>query len=238
MEYSKLGSNQALVEFLNQQGIPALPPEQAEADMRHWWEREHIERMAEAAIFNGYFFLAVAKVGLSLHVFNGQSDWYNTVRVWKSDVSETDFLQDLKSIFFSDDIYSINSHVWTCVRETRFDFEWQRTIGDVPNIGQMSPELKPAIFKVEESLAEPPKSKEFKQATIDLIDLFAGDQARSPADHLIMQRYFPPSKYERWSLPAGQKSLLREIGESFRGNQPPTKKQLHLLMRKARALPD
>ena len=97
-----------LLEFLNQNEIPAIPSAQAEPGMLHWWEFERIERVTDVAILEGYFFLAVTEQGFSLHVYNGQSDWYNYVRVWQADVSESKFLQDLKSIIFSDDIYSFD----------------------------------------------------------------------------------------------------------------------------------
>jgi hypothetical protein len=238
MDHSRLRDNNVLIEFLNQNGIPAVPSINANPGMLHWWEFEKIERITDAAIFEGYFFLAVTEQGFSLHVFNGESDWYNYVRVWKADIPETQFLQDLKSIIFADNIYSFDSYVWFCVRETYFDFEWRRTTSDIQNIKQISPELRSGIFKFEESLVETPQVRELQQSIKNLIRLLTQDDVRNPVNCLIMQRYFPPPKYENSRLPAEVKSLLREIGESFDGGNFPTKKALDNLIQKAEDLHD
>lgn len=238
MDHSRLRNNNALVEFLNQNGIPAIPSANANPGMLHWWKFEKIERITDAAILEGYFFLAVTEQGFNLHVFNAESDWYNYVRVWKADVSETDFLQDLKSIIFSDDVYSFDSYVWSCVRKTYFDFEWQRTISDIQNVEQMSPELKLHIFEVGESVVETSKLKQLKQSVINLLELLTRDNAHNIVNCLIMQRYFPPSRYERWDLPVEFKSVLREIGEAFSESSIPTTKELGALIQKAKDLRD
>ena len=109
MEHSKFKDRDTFIDFLKQNGIPATPPNKADSVMLHWWEFEEIERFTDVAILNGYFFLAVIEQGFSLHVFDGYSNWYNYVHVWKSDeVSETEFLIDLKSII-SNDIYSTSA---------------------------------------------------------------------------------------------------------------------------------
>jgi hypothetical protein len=236
MEQSKFRDENILVEFLNQNGIPAIPSTKADSGMLHWWEFEKIARITDVAIFEGYFFLAVIEQGFSLHVYNARNHWYNYVRVWNSDVSETAFLQDLKSIIFSDDIYSFDSHVWYCVRETYFDFEWQRIISDTHNAEQVSPNLKSHIFDFHEGFVENPQTKVLKQAILHLLVLFTKDAVRNSANGLIMQEYFPPSKYERWNLPDEFKFLLREIGESFAGNKTPTIKELDNLIEKAKGL--
>ena len=236
MEHSKFTNNGALLEFLNQNGIPAIPSIKADSGMLHWWEFEKIARITDVAIFEGYFFLAVTEQGFSLHVYNGRSDWFNYVRVWQSDVSETNFLQDLKSIIFSDDIYSFDSHVWRCVREMYFEFEWQRETNDIQNVEQISLELKSHIFKFHEGLVETPKPKVVKQAAIDLLALLTQDNLRNPANGLVMQKYFPPLKYERWNLPDEFKLLLRDVGESFGGSELPTVKELNGLIEKAKDL--
>ena len=238
MDHSRLRDNNILVEFLNQNGVPAVPSVNADPGMLHWWEFEKIERITDVAIFEGYFFLAVTEQGFSLHVYDGQNDWYNYVRVWTADVSETKFLQDLKSIVFSDDIYSFDSYVWFCVRETYFDFEWQRTISDIQNIEQILPELKSNIFKFEEGFVETPSVRKLQQSLVNLLKLFTQDDVRNPVNCMIMQRYFPPSKYEKWGLPAEFKSLLREIGESFDGSNSPAQKALNNLIQKAEDLHD
>ena len=238
MEHSKFRNDNALIEFLNQNGIPAIASAKAHSGLLHWWEFEKIDRITDVAIFEGYFFLAVTEQGFSLHVHNGQNDWYNYVRVWNSDVSETDFLQDLKNIIFSDDVYSFDSYVWLCVRETYFEFEWQRTISDIQNLEKISPELKSKLFRFEEGLVETPKVRELKQSIGDLLILFTEKDVRNPVNCLIMQRYYPPSKYERWALPAEFRSLLREIGELFDGNKTPSTKEIGNLVEKAKDLRD
>ena len=236
MEHSKFRNENALIEFLNENGIPAIPSTKANPGFLHWWESEKIERIADAAIFEGYFFLAVIETGFSLHVHNGQNDWYNYVQVWKSDISETDFLRDLKSIIFSDNIYSVDSYVWFRVRETYFEFEWQRTISDIQNIEQGSPELKSAIFKFKEGLGETPIGRELQQSIVDLLILLSREDVRTPVNCSIMQKYFPPSKYEHWELPTEFKLLLREIGMFFDGSKIPTTAELCKSIQKARDL--
>ena len=105
-----------------------------------------------------------------------------------SDVPESEFLRDIKEIIFSDE-----SHIWFCVRETYFEFEWQRTISDIQNIEQISPELKAELFRFKEGLVESPKVRELKQAIVDLLALFTNDDILNPVNCLIMERYFPPS---------------------------------------------
>jgi hypothetical protein len=236
MEHSKFTNDGSLLEFLNQNGIPAIPSSKADSGMLHWWEFEKIARITDVAIFEGYFFLAITEQGFSLHVYNGRSDWYNYVRVWKSDVTETDFLQDLKSTIFSDDIYSFDSHVWHCVRETYFEFEWQRETNGIQNGEQISPELKLYIFNFHEGLVKTLSPKVVKQTTLDLLVLLTQDNLRNSANNLVMQKYFPPLKYERWNLSDEFKVLLQEIGESFQGNKIPTTKELDSLIKKVKDL--
>lgn len=238
MDHSRLRDNNTLIEFLNQNGIPAVPSSNAEPGMLHWWEFEKIERITDAAIFEGYFFLAVTEPGFSLHVFDAESDWYNYARVWKADVPEARFLQDLKSIIFADDIYSFDSYVWFCVRETYFDFEWQRKTSDIQNIERISPELKARIFIFEEALVKIPKVSELQQSMVSLLRLFTQDDVRDPVNGLMMQRYFPPRKYENWRLPTAVKAFLFEIGESFDGGNIPVRKALDNLIQKVEDLDD
>ena len=238
MEHSKFTNNAALLEFLNQNGIPAIPSAIANPGMLHWWEFEKIERIADVAIFEGYFFLAVTNQGFSLHVFNAESDWYNYVRMWETSVSEDVFLQDLKGIVFSDDIYSFDSYVWSCVSETYFDFAWKRTIRDIQHGEQLSSELKPKIFNLQQTVEKTPYIRDFVQATIDLLDLFTRENVRNPVNCLIMWRYFPPAKYEQWPLPAECKLLLNNLGKVFDQGHMPTMKEVGNLVQKAHDLLD
>lgn len=238
MNHSRLRDPNAFIEFLNQNGIPAVPSSQADPGMLHWWEYEKIERITDAAIFEGYFFLAVTGQGYSLHVFNAESDWYNYVRLWPADVAEARFLQDLKSIIFTADIYSFDSPVWYWVRETYFDFEWQRTIRDIQNVEQISPELKPGIFKFVETLVEVPDMGALQQSIVTLLRLFTREDARNPVNGLMMQRYFPPLKYENWKLPTAVKTILHDIGEAFNEGHFPTRELLGDLIRQAEDLPN
>ena len=232
MDHSKFSNDdKALIEFLNQNGIPAIASANAHPGLLHWWEFEKVERITDVAIFEGDFFIAVTEQGFSLHVYNAYNDWYNFAKVWNSDVPESEFLRDIKEIIFSDE-----SHIWFCVRETYFEFAWQRTISDIQNIEQISPELKADLFRFEEGLVESPKVRELKQAIVDLLALFTNDDILNPVNCLIMERYFPPSKYERWALPNEFKSLLHELGESFNRNQIPTTKEVGILIEKAKDL--
>ncbi len=236
MEHSRFTNDEAFIQFLNQNGIPAIPSIKADSNMLHWWKFEGGARITDVAIFEGYFFLAVIEQGFSLHVYNVKNDWYNYVRIWKSDVSEEDFLQDLKNILFLDDVCSFDSRVWYFVRETYFEFEWQEMIDDIQNTEQISPEIKSQIFKFNESLVENPKIKVVKQSILDLLALFTRDNLRNSANGLVMQRYFPPSKYERWNLPAEFKLLLHELGETFDRSELPPVIELRSLMEKAKDL--
>lgn len=155
MKHSKFTNDGVFIEFLNQNGIPAILSSKAGPDKLHWWEFEKIKRITDVAILKGHFFLAVTEQGFRLHVHNGLNDWYNLVRIWKSDVSEAEYLQDLKRI----DIYSFDSHVWFCVRETYFEFEWQREIRDFESTEQISLQLKEQIFRFHESFGDPKKLK-------------------------------------------------------------------------------
>jgi hypothetical protein len=233
MEHSKFTNANALLEFLNQNGIPAIPSVNADPVMLHWWEFEGIKRITDVAILSGRFFLAVLESGFSLHVYNERNDWYNYVRVWKSNIPEMNFLQDIKSIIHSDE-----SQVWFCVRETYFEFEWQRTISDIQNIEQVSPELKTKIFNLQETLVETPKLMELKQAILDLLALFIQDDVRNWVNCLIMQRYFPPSRYARWALPAEFKLLLSDIGDVFGKSNLPTQIELNNIILRAKDLLD
>ena len=95
--------------------------------------------------------------------------------------------------------------------------------------------MKSAIFKFEEGLHTP--LRELQQSIVDLLVLLAQNDMRTPVNCLIMQKYFPPSKYERWKLPPEFKLLLREIGVFFDGGKIPTAAELDKSIQKARDLP-
>mgnify|MGYP001478884162 CR=1 FL=1 len=102
MEHTVFISDEnALVKFLNQNEIPATPSGNAPLGYLHWWKVENVERLTDVAILDGHFFLAVTSQGFSLYAYNALNDWYNFIRQWEKNISEDEFLQDLKAIIFS-----------------------------------------------------------------------------------------------------------------------------------------
>jgi hypothetical protein len=225
----------SLLEFLHQHGFKAIPSKDAESFYLHAWKREGLDQLISVALWEGLFFLAVLENGLGLYVSNDRDLWYYLVWFWDKNVSEDVFVKGLKELVHSRDIHSSNSYVWACVRKTAFEFEWQRNVFDIEP-QNVSLELKEIVFEFGESLIENPNLSNCKQAILDLLILFTNDEFRNSSNLQVVQKYFPPLKYERWNLPDVYKRILDEIGYYFETNSIPKTATVKNLIRKTESL--
>ena len=225
----------SLLAFLHHHGFNAIPSNEAESFYLHAWKREGFDQLTSAALWEGLFFLAVLKNGLGLYVSNDRDLWYYLVWFWDENVLEDVFVKGLKKLVHSRDIHSPDSYVWACVRKTAFEFEWQRNVIDIET-QTISPELKEIVFEFSESLVELPNVSKCKQAIMDLLLLFTNDGFRSSGNLKVIQKYFPPLKYDRWNMPDKYKRVLDEIGYYFESDKIPNTTIIETIIRKTASL--
>jgi len=222
----------SLIEFLKKNGIEAILTNQADEYHLYWWKREGINGEVEVAISGGYFFLAIKEENIGLFVHYERDDWYNLVYKWDTNISEDAFLYELSNLVKADD-----SYIWMRVRRTSFDSEWDNLISDIKKVEDISAELKEKIFQFSEGLVEFPKRiKELQKAILELLTFFANKDALAHINCLMMYKYFPFDKYQRWGLPDNFKLIINKMSKQFHNGNIPKQDEINKLLQEAKSL--